>query len=805
MAQDVHSWSQPINLAYLIGRKRIDWSVFESGSHIPEEFHGAFAAANHGELVAPGERREVTLDVEGVPYKAWMIHSPRPDTGGSRIQLRYDSNSDLKNLIRAKFNYSHHLIGSERAVRLTRDQKRPQVRIPAEQAEYMDFYSTDRPYHYRVEFVTKGGLPVDLNNIPFDQVWRDLQAIINGKRTVLTLGQQAPNTLRWLGDAGIEVTTEKGTEVLSPDIFEKAWLALASAKILTSDSLPDAARYRSSVITSTLCLLPYVDHTTFPKTTLFLKQHVFSHSELFTTFGVGSQGGIRYSGTPDSPRLVVFVTRATKDAQDHPYHDRWEGEVLHYTGEGLKGDQTLTKGNLALNHNLEHDYPLFGFSNLAPNKYQYLGRFKVESVSHEQQVDMQGFPRQVYIFHMKCLNPKADYDEAMENGHSIAAEPILDLAQVVGEFASALRTSNISFGTRHEEVTRTFIASLTTKPFVILTGLSGSGKTQIAIRFGEWLGGRSRVIPVRPDWTGPEALLGYPDALREAKDGRSAWHVPDALSFMLEAARNPMHPYLLILDEMNLAHVERYFADVLSGMESEYACLPNLRLERDGTWRSQLGGPERIPIPKNLFIIGTVNVDETTYMFSPKVLDRANTIEFRVDTSELDPSVRKPTKCTAGDPRLVQGFLEIAVQDDWPLIHLAARHTEFVEGLRTIHAILQDHGFEFGHRVFYEAIRFAALLTAAGEPTLTASLDHQVMQKILPRLHGNRRVLEPMLCALGQFCFDLSTMSNDADKPGNGFDPLKVDPTLARLPQAFQKIRRMTRAVRANQFASFTE
>ena len=146
-----------------------------------------------------------------------------------------------------------------------------------------------------------------------------------------------------------------------------------------------------------------------------------------------------------------------------------------------------------------------------------------------------------------------------------------DLSAIHAEFSEALRASNILFGPRHDEVVRSFIASLATKRFVILTGLSGSGKTQMAIKFGEWLGNeRSCVVPVRPDWTGSEALFGYEDALQApSEDGRRAWYVPDILRFILKAARDPKNPYLIVLDEMNLAHVEYYFSQFLSALEEE--------------------------------------------------------------------------------------------------------------------------------------------------------------------------------------------------------------------------------------------
>ena len=145
------------------------------------------------------------------------------------------------------------------------------------------------------------------------------------------------------------------------------------------------------------------------------------------------------------------------------------------------------------------------------------------------------------------------------------------------------------------------------------------------------------MVPVRPDWTGPEFLFGYPDGLAERVDDRVVWAVPETLEFLLRAHQDASSPYVLVLDEMNLAHVERYFADFLSGIESREPVMPNLSL-RDGRWTEPEAGG-RLPLPSNVIVIGTVNVDETTYMFSPKVLDRAFVHEFRVADGDLDPGL----------------------------------------------------------------------------------------------------------------------------------------------------------------------
>jgi 5-methylcytosine-specific restriction protein B len=342
---------------------------------------------------------------------------------------------------------------------------------------------------------------------------------------------------------------------------------------------------------------------------------------------------------------------------------------------------------------------------------------------------------------------------------------------------------------------------------VILTGLSGSGKSQIAIKFGQWLGRDSyRLIAVRPDWTGPEHLLGYEDALKKTTDGRQGWQVPEALAFVLRAAADPSRPYVLVLDEMNLAHVERYFADALSGIETSEPCVPNLTLGAAGIWSLSPSAAPKIPFPRNLFLIGTVNVDETTYLFSPKVLDRANTFEFRVPTDALSTKAEKPKELVPGPRDLVRGFLSIAERDDWHLLHPSPWLDVYTQHLRHLHQLLTESSLEFGHRVYYESIRFSALHAAAGGAGMEEALDRQVMQKILPRIHGSRKKVEAALCALGQFAHSLTYAPGSA-RPGTQgvFDPTKADLPPASLGLAFDKIRRMILTMRANQFTSFTD
>lgn len=364
-------------------------------------------------------------------------------------------------------------------------------------------------------------------------------------------------------------------------------------------------------------------------------------------------------------------------------------------------------------------------------------------------------------------------------------------AELFHDFAVAVEASGLRFPPESNLV-RSFLSSLLAKPFAILTGLAGSGKTQLAMRLGEWFGtdehGRHRhvVVPVRPDWTGPESIFGYEDALRTSASGAPVWFVPEAFEFVLRAANDPEYPYLLILDEMNLAHVERYFSDFLSGVESRRPVLPDLVIdERSGQWVVRDAEAQRLPLPRNLFVVGTVNVDETTYMFSPKVLDRAFTFEFRVTADELDAGLRRPSAAPAGEDQRLRAFASLAESDDWQREHPHPDRDEIVSTLREVHAILARANQEFGHRTLYEILRFCAFFAATGDADGHTALDLAMMQKVLPKVHGSRRRVEPVLVAL------------EALALGSGSAP--------PLPVTRSKIARMVDSVRANQFVSFAE
>ncbi|MFD1020953.1 McrB family protein [Thalassobacillus hwangdonensis] len=282
-----------------------------------------------------------------------------------------------------------------------------------------------------------------------------------------------------------------------------------------------------------------------------------------------------------------------------------------------------------------------------------------------------------------------------------------------------------------ESVKNLFI-SLKTKPFVILSGISGTGKTKIIELFAESIGAteqnnRFNLIPVRPDWSDGSDLLGYTDIKGEFLEGQLT-------SIIKQAKNNPEHPYFVVLDEMNLARVEYYFSDFLSVIESrkwkngEIQTLPILK-------EAQLG--ERLTIPSNLYIVGTVNMDETTHPFSKKVLDRANTIEYNdvhLDTfSFFKEKLEEVKSINLRNQRLCSQYLQLkdAYGDHESLVK------DVTDELVKVNKLLEPIQAHVGYRVRDEVCFY--VIYSRYVMGFNEALDYQFYQKILPRLtasHG---------------------------------------------------------------------
>ena len=247
------------------------------------------------------------------------------------------------------------------------------------------------------------------------------------------------------------------------------------------------------------------------------------------------------------------------------------------------------------------------------------------------------------------------------------------------------------------------------KRFLLLSGLSGTGKTQLLLQFAHSYINESGLNPqehilkvsVSPDWRDPSPLLGYINPMVEKSD-QLRFVRGEITDFLIRAHRYPLLPFFLILDEMNLARAELYFAPFLSAMET-----PEEPIQIHGERGTPSGIPSQLDCwPNNLFIAGTVNMDETTHPFSDKVLDRAFTMEFW----EID----------------IEGYLQEHVP------------TQYHEVLHNLYQALLPAHCHFGYRVLKEISLFMSNTESmgGGKELENNLFDQAVFSKILPKIRG---------------------------------------------------------------------
>lgn len=349
-----------------------------------------------------------------------------------------------------------------------------------------------------------------------------------------------------------------------------------------------------------------------------------------------------------------------------------------------------------------------------------------------------------------------------------------------------------------------FFALVCTHDLIILAGDSGSGKTNLVKSFAEAVGGKSVIIPVKPNWTSAEDLIGYYNPLEQK------YLSTPFLDALFEAKKNPEIPYFICLDEMNLARVEYYFADFLSLLE-ERRSSPEISLYSDSEsehllsetrnflalieeskskldksdlvsfldlmrdeqvnaklhelcgfregdsllkyhaqlrkmLQSYLGTPAKLVLPSNVRIIGAINVDETTHYLSPKILDRVHLMRFSspllTDWDEIEQEVESFDL----DMSLPVGFQpdQLGLRVPYPKFD---RNDVLVGKLLYLAKEYLDRlGIEFGMRTVRQARHYQNALAPFGMSD-EVIFNNIVLHKVLPKMmfDGERPVDKGLL------------------------------------------------------------
>lgn len=318
-----------------------------------------------------------------------------------------------------------------------------------------------------------------------------------------------------------------------------------------------------------------------------------------------------------------------------------------------------------------------------------------------------------------------------------------------------------------------FLTALRTKPFMLLAGISGTGKSRIVRKLAQatttqhyanesdrWDDNRPEnfeLIQVKPNWHNSMDVVGFYSNISKK------YEFTPFVEFIVKAWQHKDTPYFLCLDEMNLAPVEEYFAEFLSAIESRsndsegnYITDPIIKPFKDfgetvgkNMLKHLFGEADPIDknplavqfyekgltLPPNLMVMGTVNMDETTFSFSRKVLDRAMSVEmnevdydkFLSGETEAFPLLTDFNALLVNRPQKAS-----EVKDD-------IDSTKVVEYLKDVNALLEDTPFKLGYRAANEAMLYvAANKELVGEKfSLTTALDEFTLMKILSRIEGD--------------------------------------------------------------------
>ena len=435
--------------------------------------------------------------------------------------------------------------------------------------------------------------------------------------------------------------------------------------------------------------------------------------------------------------LLPLYTTSSKDAKRVDYNEKLLTDRLNSINSLFKGNETA-------------DYTVNFY-------YRGDGRIYLNSLSYE------GFNlREFLVEDNSVLTFEKEGDTFIIR---------LKSEKVLGDENRQIKVGDIN------TTQKSYLTAIRTKPFLLLAGISGTGKSRIvrklaqatddidafandAERFSCHSPANFCLIQVKPNWHNSMDVVGFKSNI--GKEGEHYEYTP-FIEFIGKAWQNLNTPFFLCLDEMNLAPVEEYFAEFLSAIESRsidgngsYETDPIIKPFKDfgkkvayemiehligekGEDIDQMSDLAKrlyyrgLTLPQNLIVMGTVNMDETTFSFSRKVLDRAMSIEmnevsyddFISGVSENDiPNLTSMNSLLVNRPIKAQ-----AVKDE--------DSYKVIDFLKSINDILEGSPYKLGYRAANEAMLYVASAKAFGYASLASSLDDFTLMKILSRIEGD--------------------------------------------------------------------
>lgn len=343
-------------------------------------------------------------------------------------------------------------------------------------------------------------------------------------------------------------------------------------------------------------------------------------------------------------------------------------------------------------------------------------------------------------------------DEKYERNPNIVVmtdEDLLTLPQIVTRFTNFAASQLKLYYT--EETIRLFLSGMGTAKVLILEGISGTGKTSLPYAFGKFFNNNTSIISVQPSWRDRTELIGY------FNEFTKKFNETDFLACLYEKSLRE-DPTFIVLDEMNLARIEYYFADFLSIME-----MPDV-----AEWKIDLiAAPDetdpknvvygKFLVPQNVWFIGTANNDDSTFTITDKVYDRAVTLELNTKADYFDAPLTESYNCSYSylDSLFERAHNEYQISDK--TLGLIREFDDFIR---------ENFKISFGNRIMKQLKLFVPVYMACGGTEL-GGVDFIISSKILRKFKAlNLPFLTKELKELAKFM---------DDKFGEGTMPYCID------------------------------
>ena len=376
-----------------------------------------------------------------------------------------------------------------------------------------------------------------------------------------------------------------------------------------------------------------------------------------------------------------------------------------------------------------------------------------------------------------------------------------DLVRIIIEGVDKIAINKLKSSNQHHSIYTSYLTALRTKPFMLLAGISGTGKSRIVRKLAQatvteelqkaegykgtdfandrWTlhsPANFELIQVKPNWHNSMDVIGYLSNIPSPH-----YVFTPFIEFIVKAWQHPEVPFFLCLDEMNLAPVEEYFAEFLSAIESrsfeggEYmtdpiikpfnsfgenvakmmvnTLFPNFTAADKNSFLGKVVDhleTKGLTLPKNLIVIGTVNMDETTFSFSRKVLDRAMSVEmnevnydsFLTDTTDDDLKAIVKAFEENGDADLKALLVDRHIEAKEIIEELGEDAQFAINYLKRVNALLEGTPFKLGYRAANEALIYLQASQEFDHTDRIAALDNFTLMKILSRIEGDETKLK---------------------------------------------------------------